>query len=186
MHHCMIRPCSMLGRSRRPWGRPSRVRRALLTGSASLGAMHGTASGSERAVPEAPLRSGLLFGSASNDVAGQNPAPQAGGLVSPIRDLNSAPAAQRFGAFVCNVAARCSARLVACQPINIRRNMVARRRNRVAKPDPSKEGPVSKETGLCRQGSPPQSPTSDRWCRMRCAELSPLSRVAGVWSGYSS
>ena len=31
--------------------------------------------------------------------------------------------------------------LVACQPINIRRSMVVRRRNRVAKPDPSKEGP---------------------------------------------
>jgi hypothetical protein len=29
-----------------------------------------------------------------------------------------------------------------------RRNMKARRRNRVSEPDPSKEGPVSKETGL--------------------------------------
>ena len=29
-----------------------------------------------------------------------------------------------------------------------RRNMKTRRRNRVSEPDPSKEGPVSKETGL--------------------------------------
>jgi hypothetical protein len=50
--------------------------------------------------------------------------------------------------FSYNVAARCSARLVACQPFKFHRSIFIRRRNRVAKPDPSKEGPVSQGTGL--------------------------------------
>ena len=53
-----------------------------------------------------------------------------------------------------NVTARCSARLVACQPFKFRRSISIRRRNRVAKPDPSKEGPVSKGTGLYVYAAP--------------------------------